>query len=294
MIRESVGRRMFLAVNILLLAALSALCLLPLINVLALSLSNASAVQAGYVTLWPIGFTTRSYDIVMQRQDFLNSFAVSVKRVGLGLVVNMLLVVVTAYPLSKDNRRFHGRTVYAWYLIITIIFSGGLIPTYMVIRQMKLINSLWALVLPGAVPVWNIVLQMNFFRSLPREIEESAFMDGAGHMRVLFSLYLPLSTPSLATIALFTIVGHWNSWFDGLMYLNRPEMYPLQTFLRMVDITSMLKNNVTTETVELMRGISDRTARAAQIFIAMIPVLAVYPFLQKYFTKGIILGSVKG
>jgi putative aldouronate transport system permease protein len=119
-------------------------------------------------------------------------------------------------------------------------------------------------------------------------------MDGAGNLRVLFSLYLPLSTPSLATIALFVIVGHWNSWFDGLVYLNRPALYPLQTFLRMVDVSSMLKNNITTETVELMRGISDRTARAAQIFVAMVPVLLVYPFLQKYFTKGIVMGSVKG
>ncbi|GHU66419.1 sugar ABC transporter permease [Clostridia bacterium] len=294
MIRESAARRAYLVFNNCALVLLALMCLLPILNVLALSLSNASAVQAGYVTLWPIGFTTRSYDIIMKRADFLSSFWVSCKRVLLGLSVNMILIVVTAYPLSKDNKRFHGRTLYAWFLIFTIIFSGGLIPTYMVVRNMKLLNTLWALVLPGAIPVWNIVLQMNFFRSLPREIEESAFMDGAGNMRVLFSLFLPLSAPSLATIALFTIVGHWNSWFDGLIYLNRPELYPLQTFLRMVDVAAMLKNNVTTETVELMRGISDRTARSAQIFVAMVPVLCVYPFLQKYFTKGIVLGSVKG
>ena len=229
----------------------------------------------------------------MQRSDFFDSFKMSLFRVLLGTAVNLVLIMLTAYPLSKNKNQFHGRTVYAWYLIITIIFSGGLIPTYMVVRQMGLINSIWALILPGAVPVWNTVLMMNFYRNLPREIEESAFIDGADHLVVLIKLYVPLSAPAVATVALFSIVGHWNSWFDGLIYLNTPSMYPLQTFLYMIG-TAVTQGSTTTENVEYMREISDRTLRSAQIVIAMVPVLAAYPFLQKYFTKGIVMGSVKG
>ena len=144
----------------------------------------------------------------------------------------------------------------------------------MVVRQMGLINSIWALILPGAVPVWNTVLMMNFYRNLPREIEESAFIDGADHLVVLIKLYVPLSAPAVATVALFSIVGHWNSWFDGLIYLNTPSMYPLQTFLYMIG-TAVTQGSTTTENVEYMREISDRTLRSAQIVIAMVPVLSL-------------------
>lgn len=272
---------------------IAVICLVPILHVIALSFSGSSAVMAGQVTLWPVKPTLASYNILMQRSDFFDSFKMSLFRVLLGTAVNLVLIMLTAYPLSKNKNQFHGRTVYAWYLIITIIFSGGLIPTYMVVRQMGLINSIWALILPGAVPVWNTVLMMNFYRNLPREIEESAFIDGADHLVVLIKLYVPLSAPAVATVALFSIVGHWNSWFDGLIYLNTPSMYPLQTFLYMIG-TAVTQGSTTTENVEYMREISDRTLRSAQIVIAMVPVLAAYPFLQKYFTKGIVMGSVKG
>ena len=249
--------------------------------------------MAGHVTLFPVNATLSSYKLLMQRPDFFASFRVSLLRVLLGVTVNMALIMLTAYPLSKKKDQFHGRTAYAWYMILTIIFSGGLIPTYMVVKQMGLINSVWSMVLPGAIPVWNTVLMMNFYRNLPREIEESAFIDGANHLVVLTRLYIPLSAPAVATIALFSIVGHWNSWFDGLIYLNTPSLYPLQTFLYMID-SSVTLGATTSENVEYMREISDRTLRSAQIVIAMVPMLIAYPFLQKYFTKGIVMGSVKG
>lgn len=293
MIKESMGRRAFYWINAVALFLIAVICLVPILHVIALSFSGSSAVMAGQVTLWPVKPTLASYNILMQRSDFFDSFKMSLFRVLLGTAVNLLLIMLTAYPLSKNKNQFHGRTVYAWYLIITIIFSGGLIPTYMVVRQMGLINSIWALILPGAVPVWNTVLMMNFYRNLPREIEESAFIDGADHLVVLIKLYVPLSAPAVATVALFSIVGHWNSWFDGLIYLNTPSMYPLQTFLYMIG-TAVTQGSTTTENVEYMREISDRTLRSAQIVIAMVPVLAAYPFLQKYFTKGIVMGSVKG
>lgn len=293
MIKETIGRRVYLRVNAVLLLLVAAICLIPILHVIALSFSSSSAVMAGRVTLWPIQPTLASYNILMQRSDFFDSFRMSLYRVVLGTIVNLALIVMTAYPLSKQKAQFHGRTIYAWYMIITIIFSGGLIPTYMVVKQIGLVNSIWALILPGAVPVWNTVLMMNFYRNLPREIEESAFIDGANHMTVLIKLYVPLSAPAVATVALFTIVGHWNSWFDGLIYLNTPSKYPLQTFLYMVG-TAIMQGSTTTENVEYMREISDRTLRSAQIVIAMVPVLLAYPFLQKYFTKGIVMGSVKG
>lgn len=293
MIKESMGRRAFYWINAVALFLIAVICLVPILHVIALSFSGSSAVMAGQVTLWPVKPTLASYNILMQRSDFFDSFKMSLFRVLLGTAVNLVLIMLTAYPLSKNKNQFHGRTVYAWYMIITIIFSGGLIPTYMVVKQMGLINSIWALILPGAVPVWNTVLMMNFYRNLPREIEESAFIDGADHLVVLIKLYVPLSAPAVATVALFSIVGHWNSWFDGLIYLNTPSMYPLQTFLYMIG-TAVTQGSTTTENVEYMREISDRTLRSAQIVIAMVPVLAAYPFLQKYFTKGIVMGSVKG
>lgn len=293
MIKESMGRRAFYGINAVALFLIAVICLVPILHVIALSFSGSSAVMAGQVTLWPVKPTLASYNILMQRSDFFDSFKMSLFRVLLGTAVNLVLIMLTAYPLSKNKNQFHGRTVYAWYMIITIIFSGGLIPTYMVVKQMGLINSIWALILPGAVPVWNTVLMMNFYRNLPREIEESAFIDGADHLVVLIKLYVPLSAPAVATVALFSIVGHWNSWFDGLIYLNTPSMYPLQTFLYMIG-TAVTQGSTTTENVEYMREISDRTLRSAQIVIAMVPVLAAYPFLQKYFTKGIVMGSVKG
>mgnify|MGYP004463909239 FL=1 len=293
MIRESLGRRIYLWINAVVLLLVAALCLVPILHVIALSFSKSSSVMAGHVTLFPVNATLSSYKLLMQRPDFFASFRVSLLRVLLGVTVNMALIMLTAYPLSKKKDQFHGRTIYAWYMILTIIFSGGLIPTYMVVKQMGLINSVWSMVLPGAIPVWNTVLMMNFYRNLPREIEESAFIDGANHLVVLTRLYIPLSAPAVATIALFSIVGHWNSWFDGLIYLNTPSLYPLQTFLYMID-SSVTLGATTSENVEYMREISDRTLRSAQIVIAMVPVLIAYPFLQKYFTKGIVMGSVKG
>lgn len=293
MIRESLGRRIYLWINAVVLLLVAALCLVPILHVIALSFSKSSSVMAGHVTLFPVNAALSSYKLLMQRPDFFASFRVSLLRVLLGVTVNMALIMLTAYPLSKKKDQFHGRTAYAWYMILTIIFSGGLIPTYMVVKQMGLINSVWSMVLPGAIPVWNTVLMMNFYRNLPREIEESAFIDGANHLVVLTRLYIPLSAPAVATIALFSIVGHWNSWFDGLIYLNTPSLYPLQTFLYMID-SSVTLGATTSENVEYMREISDRTLRSAQIVIAMVPVLIAYPFLQKYFTKGIVMGSVKG
>ena len=179
--------------------------------------------------------------------------------------------------------------------MITMLFSGGLIPSFLVVQKTGLMDSIWALILPGAVPVFNVILLLNFFRGLPKEIEESACIDGAGHYRILWKLYIPLSKPALATITLFCIVGHWNSWFDGLIYMNHTSNYPLQSYLQAVVIAaSGVRLSINIQDVIDLQKINDRTLRTAQLFISMIPIFIVYPFLQKYFTTGIVMGSVKG
>jgi len=292
-IKTSLGRKVFVVCNFVFLALLSFLCLMPIIHILAISFSSGAAAAAGKVTLWPVEFTTAAYNNVFGKPEYLRAFWVSVQRVVLGTSLSMFLVILTAYPLSKETHQFRLRTWYAWFFVFTILFNGGLIPTYLTVKSLGLIDTLWALILPTAVPVFNVILLLNFYRSLPKELEESSRIDGAGHFTTLWKIYVPLSLPALATTGLFTMVGHWNSWFDGMLYMNHTENYPLQTFLQTV-IIQMDFRFIKAENAELMLKLSDRTSRAAQIFVAAFPILIVYPFLQKLFIKGIVMGSVKG
>ena len=289
----STGRKIFLPLNYILLMLLATLCIFPMLHVLALSLSSSTAVVAGQVKLWPVGFNLMSYKFALDKPEFTNAFLVSLQRITLGVPINLFMTLFIAYPLSKEKKAFRARGFFAWFFLITILFSGGLIPSYMVISRVGLIDKIWALVIPGAVPVFNVILLLNFFRGLPKELEEAAYIDGAGHIKTLMKIYLPLSKPALATIALFIIVGHWNSWFDGLIYMNSPQNYPLQSYLQ-TTVINIDTRMMTERDVELLKMINDRTSKAAEIFIAMIPILLIYPFLQRYFTTGIVLGSVKG
>jgi putative aldouronate transport system permease protein len=280
-------------VNLVVLAVLAVICLFPILHTLALSLSSAPAAASGRVTIWPVDFTTQAYQFVLQNTAFSRSFLISLLRVVVGTPVNMILTILVAYPLSRSIGEFRTRNFFVWFFLITVLFSGGLIPWYMVIRQTGLIDSFWALIIPGALPVFNVILMANSFRSIPKELEEAAAMDGAGHWTVLFRILLPLSLPVLATLTLFVTVAHWNSWFDGLILMNSPDKYPLQSYLQTV-VVNPDPRMLSERDLALLQIISNRTTRAAQIFIAMIPILLVYPFLQRYFTTGIKLGSVKG
>ncbi len=294
--RVTLGGLLFDILNYTFLISAALICILPIINVLAVSFSSSTAAAAGEVKLWPVEFNIASYKYALAKPQFIASFLVSVERVGLGLVINMLCTILAAYPLSKERRDLFGRDAYAWFFFITMIFSGGLIPWYMTIKQFGLINNILALILPGAVPVFHVIILLNFFRQLPKEISESAIVDGAGHWTILWKIFIPLSIPSLATLVLFTAVGHWNYWFDGMILMSSPTKYPLQTYLQSIivirDMTTMA--NATQEQLKELSQISDRTLKSSQIFIAAAPVLALYPFLQKYFMKGLVLGSVKG
>jgi putative aldouronate transport system permease protein len=285
-------RVVFKAFNYLLLTALAVLYLLPLVNILAISFSSSVPANAGEVTFWPVEFTFRSYTTVFERGQFYASLLVSLERVVLGCFVNMSLALLTAYPLSKENKSFRFRTVYAWFFVFTMLFHGGLIPWYLTVKMTGLIDSIWALILPGAVQVFNIVLLLNFFRQLPKALEDAAFIDGAGHLRILLSIYIPLSTPAMATIGLFMFVGHWNSWFDGLILISKPNNLPFQSYLQTLVVSGSSQIMSTFDLVQ-MQKVSERTIKAALIFIGCLPIISVYPFLQRYFVKGIVLGSVK-
>lgn len=289
---EGWGRKLFVLINYLFLGLLAVLCLFPMIHVLALSLSSSAAAAGGEVKLWPVDFTWKSYEYALTKPEFVRSLWVSVRRVFLGTIFNLVLTVLCAYPLAKEHRQFRWRTFYAWFFVFTTLFHGGLIPTYMVVKDTKLLDSIWALIIPGAVPVFNVILLLNFFRSLPRELEEAAYVDGAGHLTTLFKIFLPLSLPAIATITLFTAVGHWNSWFDGLIYMNSPDKYPLQSYLQTIIIQTDY-SSISEDQVKNLALISDRTIKASQLFLGALPILLVYPFLQRYFMKGIVLGSVK-
>ncbi|MCD9020407.1 carbohydrate ABC transporter permease [Cohnella silvisoli] len=293
--QTSFSRIVFNIFNYGFLALLSLMALFPFLNVLAVSLSNKSAAAAGLVKLWPVEFTFASYRFVFLRDEFFTALGISLERVLLGAALSMLVTVLAAYPLSKEEKAFPGRTLYAWIFVFTILFNGGLIPWYMTIKMTGILDSLWALVLPGAVQVFNCLLLLNFFRGLPKALEEAAFVDGANHWTILWRIFIPLSTPVLATVTLFTVVGHWNSWFDGIILMNSPNHYPLQSYLQtvVVKMNTSTFANIDPVQARLLSEISDRTVKAAQIFMATIPILLVYPFLQKYFMAGIVLGSVK-
>ena len=289
------SRKAFMVFNVIVLTLVSLTCILPFIHLLALSFSSSSAVAAGRVGFVPIDFTTAAYEFALRGGKFTDALWVSVRRVVLGTAVNMVLMVLTAFPLAHTKEKLAGRNIYMAFFVVTMIIGGGLIPTYILVVNLGLLNSIWALILPGALPVYNMVIMMNFMRGLPEEIEDAALIDGADVFQTLFRIILPLLTPSLATVGLFSIVGHWNEWFSGLIYMQNSNMYPLQTYLQTLirDFEEILRM-AQGDYALLLSMMNARTGRAAQLFLAALPVLAIYPFLQKYFTSGLVLGSVKG
>jgi len=291
----STGRKIFIAANFVLIMLITIACLIPIVNLLARSFSGSQAIIENRVTLWPVDFNLEAYRHVLNTGEFWTAAWVTVKRVLIGVPVNMLLTILAAYPLSKSNRIFKARKYYSFYFVFLMVFNGGLIPTYIIVSQLGLIDTIWALILPSAVPIFNVILVMNFFRGLPEELEESAMLDGASQWTILWRIFLPLSKPSIATVTLFSLIGHWNAWFDGLIYSNFTSNYPLQSYLQtlVVDIQSTLMSG-DLDAIASAMNVNDINLKAAQIFISIIPLFVIYPFMQKYFTEGLTLGSVKG
>ena len=283
-IKKSKGRIAFEIINYTLLTLLALICILPFIHLLAMSFSSDEFTSKGVVFLLPKGFTLQAYQYLLQKKEFFTALVISVMRVIFGTLVSLVVVVLTAYPLSKTDGRFKGRTGFTWFFLVTMFLSGGLFATYFLYKQLKLLNSFLVYVLPGACDVWFVLMLMNFFRGIPRDIEEAALLDRAGQFTILFKIYIPLSMPSIATIVLFTAVG--------------PSLYPLQSYLYTMivssDPTKQSGFTLTPEQLEALKNIGGKNLQAAQIFLGVLPIALVFPFLQRYFVKGITVGSVKG
>lgn len=284
--------RLFTWLNAALLCLLAALCLLPMLHILAVSFSDRAASVGGFVTLWPINVTVSSYQKVLAAGSFVSGLRMSLLRTVLGTALMVGVTVLTAYPLSRPARQLRGRSVIVWLMLFAMVFNGGLIPFYLVVRNLGLLDTVWALVLPFALPIWNVIILINFFRETPPELEDAAVMDGASHWQLLWQVYLPLSVPALATITLFSAVYHWNEFFFGMIFMTSSEHYPLQSFLRQVVILQDMSQLV--RDPSQFSQFSDRSLRAATIFVTTIPILVVYPFVQRYFVAGVKLGAVKG
>lgn len=292
---KSPARTAFVIFNTIFLTFMAILCILPFLQLLAVSFSSSSAVEGGMVNFWPVHFTLTSYEFAIRGGKFGAAIFISIKRVLLGTGLSLLLIVLTAYPLSRPKDRFAFRNVYMLYFVTTMIIGGGLIPTYILVTKLGLLNSLWALILPYSLPVFSMIIMMNFIRGLPDEIEEAAIIDGAGVFQILVQVMLPLLTPAIATVALFSIVGHWNDWFSGLIYMQDTRLYPLQTYLQTLIMNfDLMLRMAQGDFAKLLALMNARTGRAAQLFLGSLPVLMVYPFIQKYFTTGLVMGSVKG
>ncbi len=288
---KTIGGRIADIIIWIVLILLTISCLLPLLNMVAISFSDNAAASANLVGIVPKNFTLSSYIKILNETQFWRSFMISVLRVVLGLAINVILLVLTAYPLSKSPNIFRAQKVYMKLVIFAMLFSGGLIPTFMVINYLNLTNTIWALILPGAVQVGNVILLMNAFRGVPKSLEEAALIDGASQWQVLFRIFLPIVKPTLAAVILFIIVGHWNDYFSALVYITDTQNYPLQTYIQQlnVDVTQITDP----EKLKQLAQISTRTLNSAKIVVSTLPLLIIYPFMQKYFVSGIVVGSVK-
>lgn len=294
--KQTRPQRIFSVFNLVFLTLVALLCLAPMINIVALSFSSRNMVNAGLVTFWPKEMTLGSYKYMLESSGLFTSLLITLKRLFIGLFVNLGMTVLVAYPLSKEAHIFHGRKLYVGLFLFSMVFNGGLIPTYLVINQFRLIDTIWALVLPNAVTMYYVLLMLNFFRGIPSSIEEAAIVDGAGWLTTLVKVYLPLSLPSLATITLFIIVGHWNEWFDGMIYNNQSQHYPLMTFLQ-YHVINFKTTDLRPEQIAANPALTDldgRAIKSAGIVLCTLPILCFYPFLQRYFVTGIVMGSVKG
>ena len=277
----------------IILGILAVLCLIPLANVIAISFSHTAAAEAGDVGFWPVRFTLASYKRILEDKIFFSAFGISTFRTVVATALSMVITFLMAYPLSREKKEFPMRGVYVWYLIVTMLFNGGLIPTYLVVVHIGLKNSLLALIIPYLVSSFNTILLVNFFRNLPREMHEAASIDGAGPWTILLKVFVPLSTPVAATLILFSVLWHWNDYFSGMIYIDNVQRQPLMTYIRSLTL-EMNFDQLSADELVKRAEIGSLTYNSAKIVVAMVPMLVIYPFLQKYFVNGIMIGSVKG
>jgi len=295
MIVRSTGERFFAAFNGLFLIALSFTILFPFVNLLAVSFTHGSSAYLSNVMLWPRPFSTKSYEALFADSNLFWGYFNTILRTVVGTLATLIVLLCGAYPLSK--KYLPHRNFYTSVFVFTLFFSGGLIPTYLLVRSLGLIDTRLVFILINMAPAFWLLIMRNFLMTIPEEIEDSARIDGANEIVVLFRIIAPMSLPVIATIGLWSAVGHWNSWFDSLIYIKDPEKHVLQIWLRRIVITATDAITIEAETAydeAQLRPVRPETLNSAAIFVAIAPILTVYPFIQKYFVKGVIIGSLKG
>jgi len=291
---ESRGDRFIMSSIYILLGVISLIVLYPVYFVMVASLSNPEDVMLGKVWLWPTDFSFVGYQRIFENNELMKGYLNTILYTFFGTVLNVVMTIAAAYPLSRHD--FKGRNVFTLMIVFTMFFSGGMIPTYLLIKDLGILDTFWAMILPTAVSVWNILIMRTFFQnSIPKELQEAAFLDGCSNMKLLMRIILPLSGPVLAVMVLFYAVGHWNSYFNALIYLSDRDKYPLQLFLREILIQDQMQNMVDLGSDTFSRSLMEVEAiKYAAVIVTNLPMLLLYPFLQKYFIKGVMIGAIKG
>ncbi|MFC4775729.1 carbohydrate ABC transporter permease [Paenibacillus sp. GCM10023252] len=282
---------------VVLLLGLSFVTLYPFWNSLVISFNVGDDTALGGITFWPRAFTLENYQVVFKDERLVQAFMISVLRTVVGTLLSILFTAMFAYGLTK--RTLIGRKFFMIMCIVTMFFSGGLIPTFILIKSLNLIDSFWVLVVPGIIVVWNLIIFRTFFQELPDGLEESAKIDGCNYIRTFFSIIVPISGPVIATLSLFTAVGLWNDWFTASIYINNPQLMPIQTLLNQIINSNAMSEQLSSaggdasEFVRQLKGVSTKSLVMATMMVTTLPIIMVYPFLQRFFVKGVLIGSLK-
>ncbi|GGF91754.1 carbohydrate ABC transporter permease [Paenibacillus aceti] len=298
-IKETKRDKLFLLCNYFFVILAFVIVLYPLIYMISASISNPKYVASGEMWLWPKGITFDGYRRVFENSSIWIGYGNTILYTAVGTTINLLVTLPAAYALSRKD--FVGRNFFMGMFMVTMFFGGGLVPSYLLIKQLGMVNTMWALVIPSAASIWNIIVSRTFFQSsIPKELPEAAQVDGCTNMRLFIKVILPLSMPIIAVMALFYGVGHWNSYFSAMIYLNDAAKYPLQLVLRQIlvlqEMSAQGGGAIDVSTAAAMNSKAEIAAlvKYAVIIVATLPVIAVYPFLQRYFVQGVMIGSVKG
>lgn len=287
---SSVLLDIFIRVSLLIVLVVT---LYPVLNIISISFSSSAAFEKGIITIFPREFNIESYKTILRVGTIPNAMKNSVIYTALGTLVNLSLTSIMAYALANKRLMFKG--FYSTLVVITMFFSGGMIPSFLLIKNLGMYDTIWSLIIPGAISPANLIIMRTFFQTIPTELEEAAFIDGAKEADVFFKIVLPLSKASLATIGLFYAVAHWNSWFTALIYLKDSAKYPLQLILRDIVMQDQIESEmVDMANVDPTKRTSVEAIKYATLVVSMVPMMIVYPFVQKYFVKGVMIGSVKG
>jgi putative aldouronate transport system permease protein len=288
--RLTTGDIIFYIIDYFIIALVVIVTLYPFVFIFSASISDSAALGRGEVWIFPKGFNLDAYKIVLDDKQVWTSYGNTIWYVVVGTAINMILTTLTAYPLSRKN--FSGRNKIMMFVAFTMFFSGGLVPSYLLVKELGLMNTRWAIVVPAGISTWNLIIMRTFFESIPQSLHEAATIDGCSEIGIMTRIFLPLSLPVIAVMVLFYAVGHWNSYFSALVYLNDQNLYPLQMHLRKILI--QFNQNEMLEQLTQGRDVVGQSVRYATIIVSTVPILLIYPFLQKYFVKGVMLGAVKG